>query len=165
MSQILGHDKECNLGPLMNQEGTAFFPGYQTFPISEEVIFKWQLLRQFSATFTTEVLYLPSHAFVIDHEAGEIIRLVASIRPFVCLCIPAWTKGHSKWLGVQNGCCLDRLRVCGRHPFNSILQLFGQNWAEYSTYDAKNFGIVSNFLQATVQFREFSECSTACWSC
>ncbi len=56
---------------------------------------------------------------IIDREAGEIMRLVASVCLFLCLRVCGYVrallfepfvhlKGHSKWLGVQNGCCFDR---------------------------------------------------------
>ena len=54
---------------------------------------------------------------IINCEAGEIIRLVASICLRVCMHVCIHLKGHSKWLGVQSGCCFDRLHICGRSRF------------------------------------------------
>ena len=52
---------------------------------------------------------------IIDREAGEIICLVASV--CLCVCLSVHLTEHSKWFVVQNGCCFDRLRHCGRSRF------------------------------------------------
>ena len=56
---------------------------------------------------------------IIDREAEEIIRLVASVCLCVCLCVhlSVHLTEHSKWLGIQNGCCFDRLRHRGPSRF------------------------------------------------